>query len=200
MNIRSLTVASLALVVSTSSLLAQKVKVKEGKLDILKGTTVINAEYDYSNMTIGKGKTEAEYISEKKEEYNKKEAGKGDNWAKTWVEDRKNRFEKRFQEEFEDQSSIKLGDKPDAKYTIIFKTTHTEPGYNVYVTRKNAEIDGEAWIVETANHDNVIAKLSVENCPGRTFGGYDFDTGERLQEAYAVAGKGLGKYLRKELK
>ena len=59
-----------------------------------------------------------------------------------------------------------------------------------------AEIDGEALIVETANPSNVIARISVLNCPGRTFGGNDYDTGERIQEAYAVAGKGLGKFIK----
>ena len=83
---------------------------------------------------------------------------------------------------------------------MIFKTTFTEPGYNIYVSRKNAEIDGEVWIVETANPSNVIAKISVQNCPGRTFGGNDYDTGNRIEESYAVAGKGLGKFLSKEMK
>ncbi len=193
-------ILALVMVAGATVANAQKIKLKEGSLDALKGSKALNVSYDYSNMTVGKGKAEADYVAEKKEEYNKKEAGKGDKWANTWVSDREDRFEKRFVEEFEHQCDIKLGNSPDAKYTLIFKTTHTEPGYNVYMARKNAEIDGEALIVESGNHDKVIAKLSVENCPGRTFGGYDFDTGERLQEAYAVAGKGLGKYLKKELK
>jgi hypothetical protein len=40
----------------------------------------------------------------------------------------------------------------------------------------------------------------VQNCPGRTFGGNDYDTGTRIQESYAVAGKGLGKFIDKEVK
>ena len=65
------------------------------------------------------------------------------------------------------------------------------------VWRKNAELNGEVWIVETANKSNVIAKISVDKALGRTFGGYDFDTGGRIMEAYADAGKALGKYLSK---
>lgn len=61
------------------------------------------------------------------------------------------------------------------KYTLIFKTDFTEPGFNVGVMRKNAVISGEAWIVETANKDHIIAKISVDKALGRTFGGYDFD-------------------------
>lgn len=109
-------------------------------------------------------------------------------------------LEVQFKEEFEKQAGVTIDKNSSDKYTLIFKTTFVEPGYNIHISRKNAEIDGEAWIVETANPSNVIAKLSVENCPGRTFGGYDYDTGVRIQEAYAVAGKGLGKYLKKQLK
>ena len=86
--------------------------------------------------------------------------------------------------------------KADAKYTIIFHTTTTEPGYNIYVTRKNAEIDAEVTIVETANRKKVIAVISVKNAPGRTFGGNDYATGDRIAECYAVAGKKLGKFIK----
>ena len=84
----------------------------------------------------------------------------------------------------------------EAKYTLIFKTTFPAPGFNIYITRKNAKINGEAWIVETANRDKVVAKLNLEGAPGRTFGGGDFDTGTRISEAYAAAGKALGKQIK----
>lgn len=62
--------------------------------------------------------------------------------------------------------------------------------------RKNAVIDGEVWIVETANPSNIVAKITVDKALGRTFGGYDFDTGGRIMEAYADAGKALGKFVK----
>lgn len=178
---------------------AQKVRILDGSIESLKGIKKINVQFDYSKMGVGKFATEEEYIAKKKEDYNKKEPGKGEEWAKSWVADRKNRFEPQFKELFVKHSDINVGDFPAEKYTLIFKTTYCEPGFNVYVTRKNAEVDGEAWIVETANPDKVIAKISVQNCPGRTFGGNDYDTGTRLEESYAVAGKGLGKFFDKEL-
>lgn len=84
---------------------------------------------------------------------------------------------------------------PKAKYTLIYKTTFTEPGFNVGVMRKNATIDGEAWIVETADKNKVIAKIAVTKAPGRMFGGFDFDTGERISEAYAMAGRALARLI-----
>ncbi len=175
---------------------AQKVKLLDGSLEALKGVEKINLQYDYSDMGVGKFATEEEYLNKKKEDYNKKEPGRGEQWESSWKADRKNRFQPQFEELFSKHSGITAGDVPSAKYTLIFKTKYTEPGYNVYVSRKNAEIDGEAIIVETANPSNVIARMSVLNCPGRTFGGNDYDTGERIQEAYAVAGKGLGKFIK----
>ena len=86
--------------------------------------------------------------------------------------------------------------KKDAKYTLIFKTTTVEPGYNVVISRKNAEIDGIVWIVETADKTKKVAELTIANAPGRIYGGYDYDTGTRIAECYAVAGKRLGKYLK----
>jgi len=170
----------------------------EGNLSALKGQKSINTEFVYDNMKVGKFDKEEEYVSSKKEELNKKEAGKGDKWSQDWVDDRKEQFEPKFNELFEKSSEIDAGPKTDAKYTLIFKTTFTEPGFNVGVWRKNAEINGEVWIVETANKNNVIAKISIQKALGRTFGGYDFDTGGRISEAYADAGKALGKFIRSE--
>jgi hypothetical protein len=194
-----ISILSVALLVSASAF-AQKVRILDGNMDALKGVTKLNVQFDYSKMGVGKFETEEEYLSKKKDDYNKKEAGKGDEWVKSWKADRKNRFEPQFKELFAKHSDINIGEYPNEKYTLIFKTTYTEPGYNVYVTRKNAEIDGEAWIVETSNPGTPLARISVQNCPGRTFGGNDYDTGTRIQESYAVAGKGLGKFIDKEVK
>lgn len=189
-----------AIVCTAATVNAQKVKVTDGSLDALKGVKKLNLQFDYSKMGVGKFETEEEYIAKKKEDYNKKETGKGDEWAKAWKADRKNRCEPKFKDLFSKHCDILIGEYPSEKYTMIFKTTFIEPGYNIYVSRKYAELDGEVWLVETSNPTTVVAKLSVQNCPGRTYGNSDYDTGERISEAYEMAGKVLGKYLDKELK
>ena len=189
-----LALAAIALFAFSGNLKAQKIKVLEGSIDAVKAESSINLEYTYDNMSVGKFDKEEDYIAKKKEDYNNKEAGRGDTWAKAWVDDRKNRFEPKFEELFTEYSNKSNSKK--AKYTLIFKTIFTEPGYNVGVMRKNAQIDAIVLIVETANPANVIAKISVDKALGRTFGGYDFDTGGRIAEAYADAGKALGKYLK----
>jgi hypothetical protein len=173
---------------------SQKIKTVEGDLAPLKNETKINIEFTYDEMSVGKYKKEQDYIDVKKEEYNKKEPGHGDRWAKAWVTDREGRFQPKFAQLFSENSDMVVTAK--AKYTLIFHTTSTEPGYNIAISRKNAEIDGEVLIVETSNRNNVIAKLSVNNAPGKSVMGNDYDSGERISEAYAKAGKSLGKYIK----
>ncbi len=173
---------------------AQKIKTQSGNPTILKSETTVNIEFVYDNISVGKYKSENEYIKAKTEEYNKKEAGKGDTWAASWARDKQARFEPKFIELFTLNSGMMVN--KDAKYTLIFKTTSIEPGFNIGITRKNAEIDAEVVIVETANRDNTVAAMSISNVPGGTAFGYDFDTGLRISESYANAGKKLAKYLK----
>ncbi len=177
--------------------MAQKLKIKEGNTEFLKTIAKMNVRYDYSDMGVGKFANEADYIARKKEDYNKKEAGKGDAWEKEWLADRQERFQPQFEELFNKYGPFNIGDFPDETYTMIVKTTATEPGYNIHISRKNAEIDGEIWIVGTKNPDAPMLKISFNRAPGRSFGGYDYDTGFRIQEAYAALGKAVGKFLKK---
>jgi hypothetical protein len=173
---------------------AQRIKTIEGDIAVLKGETTMNIEFTYNDMSVGKFEHESEYIEKKKAEYNAKEPGRGDSWAKSWISDRKMVFEPKFIDLFEKSTDMVV--KATAKYTIIFHTTTTEPGYNIYISKKNAEIDAEATVVETANRSKIIAVISVKNAPGRTFSGNDFATGDRIAECYAVSGKKLGKFIK----
>lgn len=187
-------------VACSTTLFGQKIRLVEGDLSALKGQTSVNTEFSYDEMTIGKdGESEQAYIKEKKAKFDEKEPGRGDKWEQAWVDDRKERFEPQFRELFAKHSGMSTVDEK-AKYTLIFKTTRTEPGWNVGVMRVPAYIDGEAWIVETANRSNVVAKITVLKSPGRDAWGVDFETGARLQEAYAKAGKEIGGFIKKQTK
>jgi hypothetical protein len=193
----SIALAALSFIALSSN--AQKVKLTEGDLKIVKGETKINIDFTYDNMSVGKFKNEQDYIADRKTEYNKKEPGRGDTWAIHWVDDRSSRFEPKFIELFTEHSELQVRSKKDAKYTLIVHTISTEPGFNVGVWRKNAEIDVEVLLVETADKSKVLAKFKVDNVPGRDVFGYDFDTGERLSEAYAKAGKSIGKFVKDKI-
>jgi hypothetical protein len=189
---------------ATSSLLAQRVDLRSGDLSVLSGQKTVNVEYDYSEFGVGKFATEKEYVDKKTAEYNGKEAGKGDAWQKSWVDDRKNRYEPKFEELFnkgmEDKGLTAVQAGPDAAYTFIVRTKFVEPGFNVGVMRKNAYVDYEIDLVESANKSSKVAEIAMRNVPGGQFGGFDFDTGVRIAESYAKAGKSLAAFLDKKLK
>ncbi len=191
--------AVIALLFFALNIQAQKLKTTEGDISVLKNESSINVEFTYDNMSVGKFAKEEDYIKKKVDEYNKKEAGRGDTWAKAWVNDRTAKFEPAFTDLFTKTSGMSIS--KDAKYTLIFKTTSVEPGYNIaggmmVGGRKNAEIDAEIWIVETADRSKKIAVVTISNAPGRTFSGNDYATGDRIAEAYEVSGKRLGKYIK----
>jgi hypothetical protein len=194
MNLLNKVAAIAALLFFSMNTNAQRIKTIDGDISVLKNETAINVEFTYDNMSVGKYDNEDEYIEKKKAEYNSKEPGRGDSWAKSWKSDRKRDFEPKFVELFEKNSGMTV--KPAAKYTLIFHTTSTEPGYNIYVSKKNAEIDAEVTVVETADRSKKIAVISISNAPGRTFSGNDYATGDRIAECYAVSGKKLAKFIK----
>ena len=182
---------------------SQKIVKTEGDLSFLKSSPSINIEYDYTEMGVGKFKTEAEYVNKKVEEYNKDESGKGDKWKDSWEGSRERVYHPKFEELF-NKYAEKSGvsgerNKSDAKYTLVVKTTFTEPGYNIGISSKPASVNFEYIFVETGS-DKVLAKFTQARVPGAQAMGMDFDTSTRISESYAKAGKMFGAYLSKQLK
>lgn len=200
MRLLHLAVFSLLICLPLSSFAGKKAKVIDGSFDQLKGVKKMNIKFEYDGMTIGKKQIpNDEYVNDRKESLNKKESGKGSTWAHAWEADRGRRFEPGFRDYFNRaQAGIRVGSFPEEKYTLVFKTSNLEPGYNVGVSRKNALVSGEAWVVETANPANVLCKIQVKNAPG-SMGGFDFDNGERMRMAYGYAGNLVGKLFKKNL-
>lgn len=179
------------------SVQAQKVKKLEGDVAELAGVKKMNVVFTYNNVTVGRY-SEADYVVKKTDEYNKKEAGRGEKWRESWENDKPARFQPQFIELFEKNCDFALGKYPTEKYTMAINTSRIEPGFNIYITRKNAEIDIDVEIIETASK-RLVAAYKMTGAPGRTFGGNDFDTGTRIEESYAKAGKEMGKFIQKEM-
>lgn len=180
---------------------AQKIKLVSGKLGFIKAEKSIAVTYDYSAMGVGKFKNEQDYIDKKTADYNKKEPGKGDQWAQAWKNDRASRFQPKFEELLNEYTKglgpvFGLG-ASGTPVVMNVKTTFTEPGYNIAIDRRPAMINLEITFKQNGAD---VAKITLIGSPGNTFGGYDFDTGVRISEAYAKAGKELGKFLVKSTK
>ncbi|MCX6280306.1 MAG: hypothetical protein NT004_19755 [Bacteroidetes bacterium] len=181
---------------STNLIFSQKLK--SGDMTALKGQTAINIQYDYSNMAVGKFKSESEYVADRVAEMNKEIAGSGDNWAKSWVNDRTSKFQPAFESELnsklKDEKVVAGENNQAAKYTLIIHTTFTEPGWNVGLARDYAHINIEVALVETAAKDKPLAIISMDKLKD-VGGGFVFDTGSRLKSCYERAGTNLGKFL-----
>jgi hypothetical protein len=187
----------LALLTGAMELSAQKLK--SGDLKVLNGQAILNLQYDYSKMSVGKFDKESDYVADRTADMNKKKPGTGDQWAQAWVSDRTARFqpmfEKNFNAKLEAVNVVARENDPDAKYTLIISTVFTEPGFNVGVTRKNAYINVEVTLVETAAKDKPLAVITMDKLQSVNMMGYDYDTGSRIQSCYDRAGDNLGKFL-----
>jgi hypothetical protein len=201
------TLLLLACVVATAATLsAQKIRVVSGKLDPIAAEKQVAAVFTYEDMQVGKLR-EADYIERKVSDYNKDEAGKGDRWHENWVNDRAERFEPKFTELFnkymtDDSRGGGIALVPDdgaTKYLLRVNTQFTEPGFNVGIVRQNASITLGIDVVDRTT-DEVIARVLIENASANSFSGLDFDSGFRIQECYAKAGREWAKFLIKNLK
>ncbi len=180
---------------------AQKIVLKEGSFDFLKGQTSLLVTFDYSDMAVGKYDHEEDYIEKKVTDYNESEPGRGDIWKEAWQADRADRYEPKFLLLFNEYIS-KIGivgskTTTDAQYEMNIHTVFTEPGFNIGIARKSALIDVIIKWKNIATGEQV-AEITVDNCPGRDAMGYDFDTGYRIEEAYAKLGKSVAGYLLKK--
>jgi len=182
----------------TTAVKAQEVNQTKGDIAVLKEEPSINIEFTYNKMTVGDYGKEENFIKTKKSEYNAKEAGKGDSWAAEWVGDRERKYHPMFIKAFGDGGKLEV--KPESKYTLIFNTDFCEPGYSVGVAKKNAQIDGTATIVETANRSKVIAVFKIEHPGESMFRGAAFDAATRIGQAYSLTAKKLAAYIKKNAK
>lgn len=179
---------------------SQSIVMTSGTIDFIKGESVLQFTFSYDEMLVGK-LTESEYVNKKTTDYNEKEAGKGDEWKKAWVDDRKERFEPKFLELFDKymgEKGITSGTE-GANYVIEINTDFTEPGWNVGVMRQNASVDLTCKVkkIETGEQ---VASIRIRNASANNFWGTDFTSGYRVQETYAKAGRELAKFFIKKAK
>ena len=186
-----------------STTLFSQCKLVSGDVHVLKGQNLINLQYDYSKMAVGKFKNEADYVADRTADMNKKKPGDGDRWAELWRSDRTTKFQPMFEKNLNGKllefNVTGKENATDAKYTLIIRTTFTEPGFNVGITRQNAWIKLEIDLVETANPGTVLASMEMKREDSVNMMGYDFDTGTRIQSAYDRAGEHLGAFLVKNV-
>ncbi|RMA65746.1 hypothetical protein [Ulvibacter antarcticus] len=197
------TLLLLAVLLSTSIMVAQKVKVTDGSFKNLKDITAFNLEFDYSDVMIPKYDSEEEFLKDKMEKRDEKEAGTGDKFKESWFADREDRYEPKFIESFNKRwknDERKVGMDIGADYTMKIHTTLMWAGYNVGIVRKNSKVEATVSVYETANPSNILWSANYTKVEGGGAGGYDFDSGYRISEAYAKLAKEVTANIRKKAK
>jgi hypothetical protein len=184
-------------------MVAQKVKVTEGSFKNLKGITAYNLEFDYSGVMIPKYDSEEEFLKDKMEKRDEKEAGTGEKFKESWFSDRPERYEPKFIESFNKRfkdGEIKVGMDMGADYTMKIHTTLMWAGYNVGIVRKNAKVEATVSVYKTGDPSKVIWSADYTKVEGGGAMGYDFDSGYRISEAYAKLAKEVAANIRKKAK
>ena len=187
----------------STSLLAQKVKVTQGDWGNLKGISEYNVVFDYSNLQIPKYDSEEEFLKDKMAKRDEKEPGTGEEFKKSWFSDREEFYEPRFIETFNDRykdGAVKVKKDSNAEYTMKVHTTMIYPGYNVGVVRHNSKLEVTLSIYKTSEPDNVIFSADYTKIEGQGNGGYDFNSGQRIADAYIIFARALTKHMYKNNK
>lgn len=191
----------LLLFFTCQSLLAQSVKLLDGSLESLKGQQSYNIIFRYDSMLVGMAdpRPEKVFLLEVKKRWEEREPGRGSDFIQEWFEDRKLLYEPSFIQNFKQYAKVELPDT-QAAYTLIVKTKHTEGGWFGGVLAHPGEIDGELWIVESADQSKVVARIAFYKFTGKIQYPGDFEMTTRIQSAYAIAGKGLGDFVKRKSK
>ncbi len=79
-------------------------------------------------------------------------------------------------------------------------TTSLSAGYNIGISRKNANINAVISVYKNDAPDNVLIQVIYTGAEGGGAMGYDYDTGYRIYECYAKLAKTLAKTILKKAK
>lgn len=192
-----------SLLLCTTLVFSQKVKVTEGSFKNLKGISAYNLVFDYSNVQIPKYDSEEEFLTDKMKKRDEKEPGTGEKFKKSWFADREERYEPKYVESFNKRfgdGEVIVGKDIDAEYTMKIHTTMMWAGYNVGVVRKNSKLEATVSVYKTDDPSDVLWSANYTKVEGKGAMGYDFDSGYRISEAYAKLAKEVAMNIKKKAK
>jgi hypothetical protein len=180
----------LILVTICAPLHAQKRKLLYGDRDVLQGVKSYDIKFTYDSMLVGITTPEDQYLRTKKKEWDERKLGKGTAFINEWFDGRQLQYEPTFIKTFETYSRVKLNDK-NSKYMMVLKPKRTGAGWYAGVLAHPGEIDGELWIVESADQSNVVAKIGFYGFVGKTTRG-DVDLSDRIETGLRDGRKRIG--------
>ncbi|HSD13999.1 MAG TPA: hypothetical protein VLB74_05075 [Flavobacterium sp.] len=191
-------IAMIALLLVSVVTMAQTKRILSGDFKNLKGITEFNLVFDYTNLKVDKFETEEEFLQDKMKK--REEKGTDEEFKRTWFSDREERYEPKFVESFNKRfdGEIKAAKNlTSAKYIVKKKTLWIYPGYNVGVVRQSSKLNAIITITEVGNPDNILLSVGYSKVLGSGAGGFDYNSGYRISEAYAKLAKEFASELKK---
>ncbi|MCF6407175.1 hypothetical protein L3C95_30040 [Chitinophaga filiformis] len=175
----------------------QAQEIVKGDLAFLKGATGVNVVFVYDDLTVGKDGKEANYIKRKKAEKDEKEPGTGATWEENWHADKTKSYKPKFIKLLSKYTEWALNEDTKEKYTMVVNTKFIETGYYVGISSAAAELNLEIAIYDSSDMKKALCKITMDEVrAGRGM----FDNASRIGEAYAKAGKDIGKLIAKKIK
>lgn len=156
------------LLVLVASANAQRYDLLSGDFKNLKSITEYNVVFDYKDITIHGYQTEEEYLADKMQKREKVE-GKAEKFRDDWFAYRSDLYEPAFIKYFNNvfkKGEVKVAQNPDAKYTMLVKTTWVYPGYNGGGAIEPAKISAVINVYETADPTKLLLSVGFDKSIG----------------------------------
>lgn len=197
------TILLLGLLLLSTITFGQKMKILEGNIKNLKGITQFDLVFDYSDVQIPEYDSEQAYLKEEMTKRDLKSFGSGEIFEKKWFEDRKEKYQPKFINGFNNRfknSEVSVAENSDAVTVVLIQTIKLFPGTNIGVSKNTSTIDVEITIYSKDNPDKILLKGVYTDVFGHGKMGYAYDNGYRLSECYEEVGIAFGNYIRKKAK
>jgi hypothetical protein len=193
----------LAMTVSVAAM-AQKFDIQSGDLKFLKGVETLNVVFDYSEMKLMKENfTEAEYVSKRVDELNKKAEGSGDLWKKQWAKSKEDLWNPKFIMIFnnvlsKENVNTKMKENTSSPYTLKVKVKWIYAGWDAGIMKQPAKVTTQLTFIDHATK-KVMCDIESSDAPGNQWGS-NFNNESRIGEGFAKTAKTLAQKIEKEVK
>jgi len=186
------------------------VEILEGDFTNLKGISVYNLIFDYSNVSVPHYDTEEAFLSFIVEEYESMEEGKGEQFKKDWFSNREKYYEPEFMNRFNyylKKGEIKVGmnlDKVDytnlekVDYFMEVQMVHLYTDYANKDLRANSEISANISFYNINEPENILLKVQYFEVNAET--SKSTNQASKVSKSYGQLGKLLAVDIRKSLK
>jgi hypothetical protein len=169
----------------------KRIAIVAGDAGRLAGNKKINISYDYSEMSVGKFKTEDEFLKSKTKYFRDTKAAK---FIEHWRTLRENVFEIKFAQLF-NKNLLKAGmygtnNSKDANISLHVEIIDAQPDYHSWRARPSLTV----FCTFTDENDQMIVQYELT-----AHGSKDKSSEQRLTECYGIAGKMLAKDISKQL-